>query len=100
MGIPRTVDFNTGDNEGVGYFHVNQRRGVRWSAARGFLKPVRHRQNLRIETGVLVDQVLFQGIRASGVRFARDGRWYEARAGAEVVLSAGSIGSVEVLQRS
>jgi choline dehydrogenase-like flavoprotein len=39
MGIPRTSDFNTGDNEGVGYFHVNQKRGLRWSAARGFLKP-------------------------------------------------------------
>ena len=45
------ADFNTGDNEGVGYFHVNQKRGCRWSAARGFLKPVLKRANLRLETG-------------------------------------------------
>jgi choline dehydrogenase-like flavoprotein len=51
MGIPMTPDFNTGDNTGVGYFHVNQRRGFRWSSARGFLKPVLHRANLRLETG-------------------------------------------------
>src|SRR6202048_1888157 len=48
MGIPRIPDFNTGDNEGVGYFHVNQKRGRRWSSARGFLKPVLWRANLRV----------------------------------------------------
>ncbi len=53
MGIPRTNDFNTGDNEGIGYFHVNQKRGRRWSAARGFLKPALNRPNLRLETNVL-----------------------------------------------
>ena len=51
MGIPATPDFNTGDNTGVGYFHVNQKRGVRWSSARAFLKPVLDRPNLRLETG-------------------------------------------------
>src|SRR5580704_8238343 len=49
MGIPRIADFNTGDNEGVGYFHVNQKRGRRWSSARGFLKPALKRPNLRLE---------------------------------------------------
>ncbi len=54
-GIPAVADFNTGDNEGICYFHVNQKRGRRWSAARGFLKPVLHRPNLRLETGCLVE---------------------------------------------
>jgi choline dehydrogenase-like flavoprotein len=100
MGIPMTPDFNTGDNTGVGYFHVNQKRGFRWSAARGFLKPVLHRANLRLETGVLVDNVLFDGQRAVGVRYRQNGRTVEVRAKGEVILSAGSIGSPEILQRS
>jgi hypothetical protein len=52
MGIRKTPDFNTGDNEGIGYFHVNQKRGRRWSSARGFLKPALSRPNLRLETNV------------------------------------------------
>jgi choline dehydrogenase len=100
MGIPMTPDFNTGDNTGVGYFHVNQKRGFRWSSARGFLKPVLHRDNLRLETGVLVERVLFDGQRAMGVRYGQHGRTVEVRAKGEVILSAGSIGSPEILQRS
>jgi choline dehydrogenase-like flavoprotein len=100
MGIPRLDDFNTGDNEGAGYFHVNQKRGRRWSAARAFLDPVRHRRNLRIETGVLADTLIFDGGRAAGIRYWQDGRLCEARAKGEVILCAGSIGSVEILQRS
>jgi choline dehydrogenase-like flavoprotein len=100
MGIPVTDDFNTGNNEGVGCFHVNQKRGLRWSAARGFLKPVLKRPNLRLETGVLVERVLFDGRRASGVRFRQNGRIMEARAKAEIILCAGSIGSVQILQLS
>ena len=60
-GIPTVNDFNTGDNEGICYFHVNQKRGRRWSAARGFLKPVLHRKNLQLETGCLVEAVEFSG---------------------------------------
>jgi choline dehydrogenase len=100
MGIPMTPDFNTGDNTGVGYFHVNQKRGFRWSSARGFLKPVLHRANLRLETGVLVEKVLFEGKRAVGVRYRQHGRTIEVRAKGEVILSAGSIGSPAILQRS
>ncbi len=100
MGIPASPDFNTGDNLGVGPFHVNQRRGLRWSAARAFLKPVLHRPNLRLETGVLVERVLFDGRRACGVRFRRGGQVFEARARGEVILAAGSIGSTQVLQLS
>src|SRR5580692_5099249 len=100
MGIRKTPDFNTGDNEGVGYFHVNQKRGRRWSAARGFLKPVLGRPNLRLQTDVAVEKLLFDGRRASGVRFRRGNEMIEARAKGEVILCAGAIGSVQVLQRS
>ena len=72
-GIPTIDDFNTGDNEGFCYFHVNQKRGRRWSAARGFLKPVLHRQNLRLETGCLVEGLEFDGRRAAGVRWRQNG---------------------------
>ena len=100
MGIRKIDDFNTGDNEGVSYFHVNQKFGRRWSSARGFLKPVRQRANLRLETGVMVDKVQIEDGRAAGVIFTRGGTTYEARARGEVVLCSGSIGSVQVLHRS
>jgi choline dehydrogenase-like flavoprotein len=100
MGIRKIEDFNTGDNEGSGYFHVNQKRGRRWSAARGFLKPVLSRPNLRLETGVLVEKVLVDGHRAAGVRFRRGQEGFEAQASGEVILCAGSIGSVQILQLS
>ncbi len=100
MGVPPTPDFNTGDNTGVGYFHVNQKRGIRWSAARGFLKPVLHRSNLRVETGVLAERVLFEGTRATGIRFRQHGQVIEAKARGEVILAAGSLGSTQLLQLS
>ena len=100
MGIPRTADFNTGDNTGVGYFHVNQKRGVRWSSARAFLKPVLGRPNLRLETGVLVERIVFEGKRAIGVQFRQDGRLVEARSKGEVILSAGAVASPMILQLS
>jgi choline dehydrogenase-like flavoprotein len=100
IGIPRSADPNTGDNEGSYYFHVNQKRGRRWSAARGFLKPVLHRPNLRLVTDVQVERVLLDGKRAVGVRYTQGDQQFEARAKGEVILSAGAIGSVQVLQRS
>jgi choline dehydrogenase-like flavoprotein len=100
MGIARSADPNTGDNEGSYYFHVNQKRGRRWSAARGFLKPVLNRPNLRLVTDVQVERVLFEGKRAVGVRYAQGSQHFEARAKGEVILSSGAIGSVQVLQRS
>jgi choline dehydrogenase len=100
LGIRKIPDFNTGDNEGVGYFHVNQKRGRRWSSARGFLKPALKRANLRLEKNVLVDCVLIEAGRAAGVRFIRGGEVIEARAKGEVILCAGSIGSTQVLHRS
>ncbi len=100
MGIRKTPDFNTGDNEGVGYFHVNQKRGRRWSSARGFLKPALSRPNLRLETNVLVDRVIVENGRAVGVRFRQNGETIEARTQGEVILCSGSVGSTQVLHRS
>lgn len=99
-GIPATEDFNTGNNEGAGYFHVNQKAGRRWSTARGFLKPARKRANLRVETGALIERVRLDGKRASGLIFQQNGRRFEVKARAETLLCAGSIGSVQILQRS
>jgi choline dehydrogenase len=100
MGVPQTSDFNTGDNTGVGYFHVNQKRGIRMSAARAFLKPVLKRANLRLETGVLVEKLSFEGRRCTGVLYRQGGRLVEARARGEVILAAGAIGSPQILQLS
>jgi len=100
MGVPETSDFNTGDNTGVGYFHVNQKRGIRMSAARAFLKPVLKRPNLALETGVLVEKLSFEGKRCTGVLYRQDGRLVEARAKGEVILAAGAIGSPQILQLS
>ncbi len=99
-GIAKTDDFKAGDNAGNGYFHVNQKMGRRWSAARGFLKPVLKRANLRLETGVKVERVLFEGNKAVGVEFVRDGQRMTASADGEVILSAGSIASPVILAAS
>jgi choline dehydrogenase len=96
-GIKPIDDFNCGDNEGSAYFHVNQRKGRRWSAARGFLKPVLGRKNLRVETGCLVERVELNGIRAAGVRWRQDGATKSAKCIGEVILSAGSIGSPQLM---
>jgi choline dehydrogenase len=98
-GIPAVDDFNTGDNEGVCLFHVNQRRGRRWSAARGFLQPVLHRPNLQLETGCLAERILFDGRRAIGLRWRQNGETREAR-GREIILAAGAVGSPQLLMLS
>jgi choline dehydrogenase len=100
IGIAKIDDFNRGDNEGSAYFEVNQRRGRRWSAARGFLTPVLKRPNLRLVTGAHVEGILFEGRRATGLRFSRDGQAHEARARGEVILAAGAIGSPQLLELS
>lgn len=100
MGVPATRNFNTGNNEGVGYFHVNQKRGLRLSAATAFLKPVLGRSNLRLETGVLVERLVFEGKRVAGVQFRQGGRLMEVRTKGETILAAGAIGSPQILQLS
>ncbi len=99
-GIPRTDDFNRGNNAGVGRFEVNQRRGIRWNARKAFLQPVRHRPNLKIVTGAVIDRVSLDGLRAAGVEFLLDGERHLAAARIETVLAAGSIGSPAILERS
>jgi choline dehydrogenase len=98
--IKSVVDFNTGDNEGCCAFHVNQKRGRRWSAATAFLKPVLARANLRLETGCLVEAVEFEGRRAVGVRWRQAGETRMARCRGEVILAAGSIGSAHLMMLS
>src|SRR6478735_1683602 len=83
-GIKKIPDFNTGDNEGSCYFHVNQKTGRRWSSARGFLKPVLSRQNLRLETGCLVEGIEFDGRRAVSVKWKQNGERRRARCRGEV----------------
>jgi choline dehydrogenase-like flavoprotein len=100
VGIAKVDDFNRGDNEGSAYFDVNQRRGRRWSAARGFLKPVLNRANLRVVTGAHVERLVFEGRRAAGVRYSVGGIGQEARAGGEIVLAAGAIGTPQLLELS
>src|SRR5918998_4300399 len=99
-GIPKVDDFNTGDNEGSSYFQVNQKRGRRWSAARAFLKPVLHRPNLRLETGVHVERVVLEGTHATGVAFAKVGERHVAQAAGEVILAAGAVASPKILELS
>lgn len=99
-GVPPVADFNLGDNWGSSLFEVTQRKGWRWSAADGFLKPVKSRANLRVVTGALVDKVLFDEGRATGVAWSRGGQGFVARARGEVLLAAGAIGSPAILERS
>jgi choline dehydrogenase len=99
-GIPRVSDFNTGSNEGISYFHVNQKSGRRWSAARGFLKPALSRPNLKVETKAHATRILFEGKRAVGVEILQNGTSRRILARKEVVLSAGAIASPQLLQLS
>ncbi len=103
-GLPETDDFNRGDNEGVGYFKVNQKAGWRWSAATGFLRPAMKRPNLTVMTHAQAERLTFEGARCTGVEF-RHGKeagapLKRAAAGAELILASGAIGSPHLLQLS
>ncbi len=96
-GLPRNADFNAASQEGVGYYQVTQRNGRRCSTAVAYLRPARARGNLEIRTGCLATRVLFSGARATGVEYRQDGRTHIARAEREVLLTAGAIGSPQLL---
>jgi choline dehydrogenase len=96
-GIQSIPDFNTGDNEGCCAFHVNQKRGRRWSAATAFLKPALTRGNLRLETGCLVEAIMLEGKRTTGVRWRKDGEIRLAHCRGEVIMAAGAIGTAQVM---
>ncbi len=100
LGLPPLEDFNCGDNEGVSYFHVNQKRGRRWSAARGFLKPALARRNLRLELNVVAERLIIEKGRACGVQLRRGGQKLEVRTQGELILAAGAIGSPQLLSLS
>jgi choline dehydrogenase len=100
QGIPPVDDFNGGDNEGVGYFEVNQRKGVRWTAATGFLKPALKRPNLTLWTHAQVLRLMVERGRVTGAEIRYQGQVHKVRAGREVVLSAGAVNSPHLLQLS
>ena len=105
-GIPPTDDFNRGDNFGCGYFEVNQRRGVRWNASKAFLRPVEQRPNLRVVCQARVDRLLWDETDSGKVAGVEcrigEGSGVSKRflCKAEVVMAAGAIGTVQILQRS
>ncbi len=105
-GIPASSDFNRGDNEGVGYFDVNQKAGVRWNATKAFLRPAQQkRQNLQVWIGAQITRVLLEGGRAVGIdaQPIDGGALVQARVGpngGEVILCAGAIGTPQLLQLS
>jgi choline dehydrogenase len=103
-GIERTDDFNSGDNAGVGYFEVNQKSGWRWNTSKAFIRPVRSRNNLVVWTEAHVEKLLFTTQvgqpRCTGAQLLRGGQSATVTAQGEVILSAGAIGSPQLLQLS
>ncbi len=105
-GIPASEDFNTGDNEGVGYFEVNQKSGFRWNAAKAFLRPTCYmRPNFQMWTGAHVSKLVFDALpngqqRCSGVQVWTGKEMTTVLATSEVILSAGAVGSPQILQLS
>ncbi len=99
LGHPRNPDYNSGHQDGVGYYQVTMRNGRRWSTANAYLDPARNRSNLHIQTHALTHRVLLDGKRAVGVAYDIGGKPQEARAG-EVVLAAGGVQSPQLLELS
>jgi choline dehydrogenase len=99
-GLPRNDDFNGPTQEGAGYFQLTTRNGRRWSTARGYLKPARKRGNLAVISNALTTRILFEGRRAVGVQYRKDGATHTARAKAEVILASGAFNSPQLLQLS
>jgi choline dehydrogenase len=99
-GYPLTLDSNGYQQEGFGPNEMTIAGGRRWSAARAYLDPARARPNLRIESGALVERILFDGARAADVQYRQGDRACIVRAGAEILLCGGSINSPQVLMLS
>lgn len=98
-GIPSNADFNGRTQEGVGYLELMINDGVRSSTSQAFLTPVRHRRNLQVQANALVERILLEGTRVTGVRFRVHGQIHEVHA-PEIVLSAGAINSPQLLMLS
>ena len=99
-GYPRNKDFNGASQEGVGYQQTTTRNGRRCSTAVGYLHPARKRPNLIVETHATTERVIFEGKRAVGVRYTRNGTSHTVRARREVILCGGAIGSPHLLMLS
>lgn len=99
-GLPHNEDFNGASMEGVGFYQINTKDGLRMSTARAYLVPARRRANLVVRTGALATRILFDGRRSTGVTFRHAGGIETARARREVILSAGAIASPVLLQVS
>ena len=100
IGIPKIDDFNTGNNYGCGYFQVTERNGLRCSTAVGYLNPVKKNKNLKIETNCHVTKINISNGKAVSVNYAKGDQDFEVHANKEIILSAGSIGSPQILQTS
>jgi choline dehydrogenase len=100
LGIPKNADFNGKAQEGAGYYQLNTRRGLRCSTAVGYLRPIARHPNLSVRTGALANRILFDGRRATGVSYLRQGSIQEVKARREIILSAGAIQSPQLLQLS
>ncbi len=100
MGLPATADFNGPQPEGVGFYRITTHKGRRWSAADAFLRPALNRPNVKLDTDCWVSRIRFEGRRAVGVEYTRDGQTHFAAAAGEVILSAGAVNSPQLLQLS
>ncbi|HEU5028039.1 MAG TPA: GMC family oxidoreductase N-terminal domain-containing protein [Spirillospora sp.] len=100
FGLAANPDFNGADQDGVGFYQVTHKRGRRWSAADGYLRPALRRPNLTVVTDALATRVLIENGRAAGVRYEARGETVEARASTEVILSGGSVNSPQLLMLS
>ncbi|WP_421927839.1 GMC family oxidoreductase [Neoaquamicrobium sediminum] len=100
LGVPQVDDFNDGDNFGSSYFEVNQKAGLRFNAVRAFIRPVRHRRNLTVMSHAQAERIVFDGLRAKGVDLRLGGKPARVNASGEVILSAGAIGTPQLLQLS
>jgi len=100
FGIMPRADFNDGNNEGSGFFEVNQRRGLRWNASKAFLRPAARRPNLRVVTHALTEGLVLEGKKVVGVSYRQGGALHEVRADKEVLLAAGAINSPKILEHS
>lgn len=99
-GYGATADYNGARQEGFGRMHMTVKDGVRWSTANAYLKPAMGRSNLKVVTGALTHKVILNGKRATGIRYEAGGKVHEVNARREVILSAGSVGSPQILQLS
>ena len=99
-GIPRSSDFNTGQNEGCGYFQVTEKNGLRCSTAVGYLNPIKKRKNLKIIIKAHIKKIIFDRKKAIGVEYWQENKLESAKCNKEIILSAGSIGSPHILQAS